>query len=66
MMVRLVKERRSSGDPVEQGLAPSQIQEFQALSAALSEGLGRLKQGKVDSELIPADVSGLKSLVESG
>ena len=42
------------------------MQEFQALSAALSEGLGRLKQGKVDSELIPADVSGLKSMVESG
>lgn len=51
---------------VEQGLTPAQIQEFQALSGALSEGLGRLKRGKVESDLIPADVSGLKSMVDSG
>ena len=51
---------------VEQGLTPAQMQEFQSLSAALSEGLGRLKRGKVDSELMPADVSSLKSIVDSG
>ena len=46
---------------VEQGLTPSQLQQFQSLSAALSEGLSRLKSGKVESELIPSDVSGIKS-----
>ncbi len=51
---------------VEQGLTPAQVQAFQSLSAALSEGLGRLKSGKVDSELVPSDVVGLKSMVDSG
>ena len=50
---------------VENGLTPAQVQQLQALSFALDEGLNRLKKGQVDSELIPADVANLKSMVDS-
>jgi hypothetical protein len=51
---------------VEQGLTPADVQNFQALSGALDAGLGRLKGGKVESELVPEDVVELKSIVDSG
>ena len=50
---------------VENGLTPAEVQQLQALSFALDEGLSRLKQGKVDTELIPADVASLKAVVDS-
>ena len=51
---------------VEKGLTPKQLQQFQSLSVALGEGLSRLKSGKVETELIPSDVSELRAMVDSG
>ena len=51
---------------VENGLTPAQIQSFQELSSALAEGESRLAKGAVESELLPGDVTELKSIVDSG
>ncbi len=62
----LTEVRTALLEMVEQGLNPGQVQSFYELSAALSEGRGRLENGEVDAELVVSDIDNIKSIVDSG
>ena len=51
---------------VEDGLTPGEVQSFFELSSALAEGVSRLSNGAVSSELVVGDIIDLKSIVDSG